>query len=388
MGKGKRKVGSKSIRANDVCMHCRKEDHWKIEFPKLLSNAGTFVIEVNMITNFASWLLDTGRGAHICNDLQVLERSRKLSRDKVVLKLGDGKAIAAQSAAIVHLAYGYVYLMRYNSEAFGRFKEFRLEVENQTGRKIKALQLDRGEFYRTALILLGYALETATKLLNMEPTYTMAETPYLIWHNKPASYNYLGVWGSPAYVKRLVGDKVDLRSSLCRFVAMSDIDSGKWIEAMKNSEMCSMSSNKVWTLVDPPKGVKPVECNGSTNISLELTGRLLLSRPGCGKMMDVKTAFRNRFIEEEIYIDQLEGFTSVGEEQKVCHLQRSSEGGDLDEKLYPRVGVVPTIGELVVIFCDNNEAISQAKELRSHHRSKHIIGRYHLLREMVGRGAF
>ncbi|KAK4380933.1 Retrovirus-related Pol polyprotein from transposon TNT 1-94 [Sesamum angolense] len=52
------------------------------------------------------------------------------------------------------------------------------------------------------------------------------------------------------------------------------------------------------------------------------------------------------------------------------------------------LGVVPTIGELVVIFCGNNEAISQAKELRSHHRSKHIIGRYHLLREMVGRGAF
>ncbi|KAK4384608.1 hypothetical protein Sango_3044000 [Sesamum angolense] len=104
MGKGKGKVGSKSIRANDVCMHCRKKDHWKMEFPKLLSNAGMFVIEVNMITNFASWLLDTGSGAHICNDLQVLERSRKLSRDEVVLKLGDGKAIAAQSAAIVHLA--------------------------------------------------------------------------------------------------------------------------------------------------------------------------------------------------------------------------------------------------------------------------------------------
>ncbi|KAL2228574.1 UNVERIFIED_CONTAM: hypothetical protein Sindi_1837100 [Sesamum indicum] len=41
-----------------------------------------------------------------------------------------------------HSRYGYVYLMRYKSEAFGRFKEFRLEVENQTGRKIKTLQLD------------------------------------------------------------------------------------------------------------------------------------------------------------------------------------------------------------------------------------------------------
>ncbi|KAL0405205.1 UNVERIFIED_CONTAM: hypothetical protein Slati_3834400 [Sesamum latifolium] len=39
--------------------------------------------------------------------------------------------------------------------------------------------------------------------------------------------------------------------------------------------------------------------------------------------MDVKTAFLNDFIEEEIFMDQLEGFTAVGEEQKVCHLQRS-----------------------------------------------------------------
>ncbi|KAL0378576.1 UNVERIFIED_CONTAM: hypothetical protein Sradi_3163100, partial [Sesamum radiatum] len=73
------------------------------ECPKLLSSAGTFVIKVNMITNSASWVLDTGCGAHICNDLQVLERSRKLSRDEVVLKLGDGKAVAAEAVGVVHL---------------------------------------------------------------------------------------------------------------------------------------------------------------------------------------------------------------------------------------------------------------------------------------------
>ncbi|KAL0288547.1 UNVERIFIED_CONTAM: Retrovirus-related Pol polyprotein from transposon TNT 1-94 [Sesamum angustifolium] len=32
--------------------------------------------------------------------------------------------------------------------------------------------------------------------------------------------------------------------------------------------------------------------------------------------MDVKTTFLNGFVEEEIYIDQPEGFTVVGEEQK------------------------------------------------------------------------
>ncbi|KAL0448676.1 UNVERIFIED_CONTAM: hypothetical protein Slati_1424000 [Sesamum latifolium] len=50
------------------------------------------------------------------------------------------------------------------------------------------------------------------------------------------------------------------------------------------------------------------------------------------------------------------------------------------------LGVVPSIVEPIVIFCDNNGVIAQAKELRSHHRSTHILRRYHRLREMVSRG--
>ncbi|KAL0294206.1 UNVERIFIED_CONTAM: hypothetical protein Scaly_3126700 [Sesamum calycinum] len=40
---------------------------------------------------------------------------------------------------------------------------------------------------------------------------------------------------------------------------MSNIDPDKWLEAM-TSEMDSMGSNQVWTLVDPPKGARPVGC--------------------------------------------------------------------------------------------------------------------------------
>ncbi|KAL0361157.1 UNVERIFIED_CONTAM: hypothetical protein Sradi_3800200 [Sesamum radiatum] len=37
--------------------------------------------------------------------VQVLERSRKLSRDEVVLKLCDGKTVAAEATGIVHLIF-------------------------------------------------------------------------------------------------------------------------------------------------------------------------------------------------------------------------------------------------------------------------------------------
>ena len=48
-----------------------------------------------------------------------------------------------------------------------------------------------------------------------------------------------------------------------------------------------------------------------------------------------------------------------------------------------RLGVVPSISNLVHLFCDNNGAIAQAKEPRSHQRSKHILRRFYLIREIV-----
>ncbi|KAL0286338.1 UNVERIFIED_CONTAM: hypothetical protein Sradi_7150500 [Sesamum radiatum] len=50
------------------------------------------------------------------------------------------------------------------------------------------------------------------------------------------------------------------------------------------------------------------------------------------------------------------------------------------------LGVLPSIAKPVVIFCDKNGAIAQAKEPRSHHHSNYILRHYHLLREMVSRG--
>ncbi|KAL0445102.1 UNVERIFIED_CONTAM: Transposon Ty2-B Gag-Pol polyprotein [Sesamum latifolium] len=123
-----------------------------------------------------------------------------------------------------HSRYDYVYLMRYKSEAFGRFKEYRLEVENQTNRKIKALWSDRdGEYLSGEFI--DYLKENGI-LSQWTPPGTpqlkgVAERrnrTLLDMYGKPASYKYLRVWGSPAYVKRLVGDKLDSRSSLCRFI--------------------------------------------------------------------------------------------------------------------------------------------------------------------------
>ena len=46
-----------------------------------------------------------------------------------------------------YLRYGYMYLMRRKSEAFEKFKKFRAEVENQLGKRVKAIWSDRGGEY-------------------------------------------------------------------------------------------------------------------------------------------------------------------------------------------------------------------------------------------------
>ncbi|KAK8536017.1 hypothetical protein V6N12_012679 [Hibiscus sabdariffa] len=56
------------------------------------------------------------------------------------------------------------------------------------------------------------------------------------------------------------------------------------------------------------------------------------------------------------------------------------------KKFITELGVVPSISDALELYCDNNGAIAQAKEPRSHQRSKHILWRFHLIREIVDRG--
>jgi len=48
--------------------------------------------------------------------------------------------------------------------------------------------------------------------------------------------------------------------------------------------------------------------------------------------------------------------------------------------------IVPSIVDPIELLCDNNGEIAQAKEPRSHKKSKHIQRRYHLIREIIERG--
>ncbi|KAK1606525.1 hypothetical protein QYE76_030198 [Lolium multiflorum] len=146
--------------------------------------------------------------------------------------------------------------------------------------------------------------------------------------------------------------------------AMMSPDSNKWQEAMK-SEMGSMYDNKVWTLVELPDSRKAVEnkwifkrkTDADGNITVykarlvakgfrQIQGvdydetfspvaklksvRILLAIAAFFDyeiwQMDVKTAFLNGDIEEELYMVQPKGFVDPKNADKVCKLQRSIYG--------------------------------------------------------------
>ena len=55
------------------------------------------------------------------------------------------------------------------------------------------------------------------------------------------------------------------------------------------------------------------------------------------------------------------------------------------KKFITELGVVPSIVQPILLYCDTNEVIAQDKKPRSHQRSKHVLKRYHLIREIIGR---
>ncbi|KAJ9542291.1 hypothetical protein OSB04_028797 [Centaurea solstitialis] len=48
--------------------------------------------------------------------------------------------------------------------------------------------------------------------------------------------------------------------------------------------------------------------------------------------------------------------------------------------------VVASVSRQIDIFCDNSGAVAQAKEPREHHKSRHVLRKYHLIREIIRRG--
>lgn len=142
-------------------------------------------------------------------------------------------------------------------------------------------------------------------------------------------------------------------------------ESYKWKQAMEE-EMTSLLKNQTWELVTKPKNKRLVTCkwlykvkpginnNSELRFKARLVARGYTQREGEDyneifspvvrhssirvilaltthfnlhlDQMDVKTAFLQGELEEEIYMNQPQGFERKGEEEKVCLLKKSLYG--------------------------------------------------------------
>ncbi|GJV13650.1 retrotransposon protein, putative, ty1-copia subclass [Tanacetum coccineum] len=146
--------------------------------------------------------------------------------------------------------------------------------------------------------------------------------------------------------------------------ALLDPESDKWLNAM-NVEMQSMKDNEVWELVELPPDAKTVghkwlfkkktDMDGAVHTyKARLVAKGFTQTPGIDYeetfspvadirairiliaiaafydyeiwQMDVKTAFLNGYLNEEVYMEQPEGFVSQKFPNRVCKLKRSIYG--------------------------------------------------------------
>ena len=56
--------------------------------------------------------------------------------------------------------------------------------------------------------------------------------------------------------------------------SLNSSKSYQWLKAMK-SEMDSIYTNQVWTLVDPPKGIKPIGCKWIFKKKTDMEGNVI-----------------------------------------------------------------------------------------------------------------
>ena len=56
------------------------------------------------------------------------------------------------------------------------------------------------------------------------------------------------------------------------------------------------------------------------------------------------------------------------------------------KKFITDLGVVPLILDSIPVLCDHNGAIAQVNESRCYQKSKYILRRFHLIREIISRG--
>jgi hypothetical protein len=76
---------------------------------------------------------------------------------------------------------------------------------------------------------------------------------------------------------------------------------------------------------------------------------------------------------------------STTEAEYIAASESAKEGVSI-RNFFIELGVFPNASSPLNLYCDINGAIAQAKEPRNHQKNKHVLQKFHLIREFVKRG--
>ncbi|GJY21831.1 retrotransposon protein, putative, ty1-copia subclass, partial [Tanacetum coccineum] len=334
---------------DSICHECGETGHWKRNCPQYLAEllkkkknttsgaggSGIFIIELNTFLN-RSWIYDTGCGTHICNTTQGLRASRKLKPGALSLYVGNGQREAVEAIGNFDLSLpSGLSFWDYALETAARILNMvpTKKVE-KTPYENKVLVARNAEFLENSLINqeASGSLEDL-EIIQEEDTHPSIDTSLNheeddLEMDEPQSDIIPIRTGEPANYK----------------AALLDPESDKWLNAM-NVEMQSMKDNEVWILVElPPNGKtvgskwlfkKKTDMDGAVHTyKARLVAKGYTQTPGIDYeetfspvadirairiliaiaayydyeiwQMDVKTAFLNGYLNEEVYMEQPE----------------------------------------------------------------------------------
>ncbi|KAL0391237.1 UNVERIFIED_CONTAM: Copia protein [Sesamum calycinum] len=293
-----------------------------------------------------------------------------------------------------HSCYGYVYLMRYKSEVFVRFKEFRSARVPQPLERYGFLGVTAWYDYEI------WQMDVTTPFLN---SFVEEE----IYMDQPEGFTVVGEEQKndfdPCVYKKVSGSSVvflvlyvddilliindikmlwNTKAWLSTQFSMKDLSEASYILGIK---IIRDRSKRILGMIQNSyveKVLKMFKMENSKRGFLPMRDRVKLSKKHSPKideelkrMVDISCASVVGSIQEFI----LEGFSDA-----------NFQSDDDDAKSQSRF-VFKLNGGVVAWKSSNQDTTvdstmeAQAKEPRSHHRSKYILKQYHLLREMVGR---